>query len=156
MASLLLPALCLALLNGGCGDDSCQDLSGSAARGLSLSFDDVIIQHFSVGPSLVIKYATSDARFPAVLSVDSAGAAFSSGMTLDFVGDQAAAGRAAHPFGNVSRVMDDGQQFGDVEAGTLTLDSFSGGRAEGNIGFRFEDGDSLRGQFCGAVTEIER
>ncbi len=154
----VLPALLLAIamsVASGCGEESCTDLSGSAAKDLSLSFDDVVIQHFSVGPSLVIKYSSAGAGFPAILSVNSAGVAFGSGTTLEFAGDQAAAGEPAHAFGNATRSMEDGQQFGEVQGGTLTLDSFGGGSAEGDLGFRFKDGESLRGQFCGSVTEVD-
>ena len=158
LATALVPlALLASTAAAGCGEDSCTSLSGSAAQGLSLSYDDLTIQHFSTGPSLVFKYSAGSAGYPAILSVNSAGTPFESGLTLDFVGDQAAPGEPAHAFGNATRQMEDGQQFGEVEGGTLTLDSFAAGgdaEAEGNIGFRFKDGKSLRGQFCAGVTEI--
>lgn len=146
--------LCAAAVLPGCGEDACTELSGSAGQGLSLAFDAVSVQHFTVGPSLVFKYTQGTTGFPAILSVNSAGAPFKAGMRLDFVGDQAAVGERAHPFGNAGRDMPDGQDFGAVEGGTLTLDAFSASEAEGNIGFRFAGGKSLRGQFCGGVSNV--
>ena len=155
----LATALAASMLVGaGCGDDVCSELSGSAGSGLSLSFSSVEIQHSAGGPSLVIKYKSSTTGFPAIMSVDSAGLPFKSGMTLNFVGDQPKPGEDPYAFGNVERVMPDNQQFasGEVDSGTLTLESFGGGRAEGSIGYRFKgaEGASLRGSFCSDVTEV--
>ncbi len=142
------------LVTLGCGEETCTDLSGSAAGGLSLAWDSVAIQRFSTGPSLVVKYLQGVEGLPAILSVNTGGVALEAGLSLDFQGDPPAAGAPAHAFGNASRSMEDGQQFGEVEGGTLTLEAWSGGRAEGSIGYRFDDGGSLRGDFCGAVQDV--
>ena len=143
-AALAVGLVCA--LTAGCGDEACSDLSGSAAAGLSLSFDEVTIQHVSGAThSLVVKYA-SGSSFPAIFSVELGDVGPSAGLEVEWTAET----------GNVERVARDNQQLGTPTGGTLALSKWSPGDARGSVGARFEDGDSLRGEFCAAVQTVER
>ena len=124
-ALLLAPAL-LVVPSAGCGDESCNDLRGSAAQGMSLAFDTVQIRWIA-GETLTVTYKDG-AQMPAIFSARLTDADLRDGFSATLA-PQAGEDPTVYE-GNVERSAHDGQDFGRLESGSLSLATW-GSETEG-------------------------
>ena len=157
MRALLLAALSISALLSGCGNDSCNDLFGSAGSAFDLGFSEVTVR-FIEGETLEVAYRQADGTRPAVFTAILRGITPESGLSVDLVeninADQPGTPEVRR--GSIVRVANDSQGYDPIEEGTLELEEWSGvgGDASGSFGVRLEDGRSMTGRFCGTVTQV--